>query len=179
MQSLLFSGMQHASFVQWLPRQAVRFVPMNVSGKADNKAWVGTLRDAIGAGDERLYRQKLMQFLVTREGVSFVEAVLRRPSTLAVMRRSYRALSVPLDLKHPNDLVAWLLEDEATPVVINKDSRAVASMALPYFRFARGWARAAHKDSSYAVALALMFFEPVLQLCEARGTFCAAVGRRQ
>jgi hypothetical protein len=140
---------------------------MNAPGKTDNKAWVSTLRDAIGAGNERLYRQKLMQFLTTREGFSFVEALLRRPSTLAVMRRSYRALSGPLELKHPNDLVAWLLEDETTPVVIKKDAHAVASMALPYFRFARAWARAAHKDSSYAAALALMFFEPVLQLCEA------------
>jgi hypothetical protein len=139
---------------------------VNASGKADNRAWASTLPDAIGAGDERLYRQKLMQFLATREGFSFVEALLRRPSTLAVMRRSYRALCTPLGLKHPNDLVAWLLQDEVTQAAVKDGARDLVSMALPYFRFARGWARAAHKDSSYAIALALTFFEPVLQLCE-------------
>jgi hypothetical protein len=138
----------------------------SVPRKTDNKAWVSALRDAIDAGDERLYRQKLMQFLGTHEGLSFVETLIQRPNALAVMRRSYRALSPPLGLKHPKDLVAWLLADEATPVEVEENARDVVSMALPYFRFARESARAARKDLSYAIALAMTFFEPVLMLCE-------------
>jgi hypothetical protein len=135
--------------------------------KDDNSAWTGALRGAISARDEALYRRRLMQFLDTPKSFSFIEALIRRPAALAVMRRSYRALAAPLRLTHPNDLVAWMRNDEATPMTNKDGARDVVSMALPYFRFARGWARAAHKDSSYAIALAMMFFEPVLQLCEA------------
>lgn len=138
---------------------------MNAPSNADNAAWVSALRDAIDAGDESLYRQTLRRFLGTREGVAFIEALMQRPAALAVMRRSYRALCTPLGLKHPNDLVAWLPAEETAPVEVKEDARSVVSMALPYFRFASGWARAAHKDSSYAIALALLLFEPVVQLC--------------
>jgi hypothetical protein len=133
----------------------------------DNNAWTGALRGAIAARDEPLYRRKLMQFLDTREGFSFAEELIRRPAALAVMRRSFRVLAAELGLTHPNELVAWLRDDETTPREAKAGARDAVSTALPYLRFARGWARAARKDSSYAIALALTFFEPVLPLCEA------------
>jgi hypothetical protein len=139
---------------------------MNTERDVDNKAWTTALREAIAARDEGLYRRKLMQFLATREGFMFVEGLMKKPAALAVMRRSFRALAAPLGLSHPNDLVAWLQKDEAAPQPVKDGARDVVSMAVPYFRFARGWARAVHKEDSYAVALAMMFFEPVLGLCD-------------
>lgn len=139
---------------------------MNAPSQADNNAWTTALREAIAARNEPLYRRKVMQFLATREGFVFVEELMNRPASLAVMRRTYQALAAPLGLSHPNDLVLWLRDDEAALRPAQPGSKDVVSMALPYFRFARGWARAAHKESSYAVALAMLFFEPVLQLCE-------------
>lgn len=138
---------------------------MNAPTKADDKEWTTALRDAIDARDESLYMQTLKRFLGRRDSFAFIEALIQRSAALVVMRRSYRALSPSLGLKHPKDLVFWLFDDEATPTEVRKDARDVVSM--PYFRFARSWARATHKDCSYALALALTFFEPVLQLCEA------------
>jgi hypothetical protein len=142
---------------------------MNAASPADNQACKTALREAIAARNEPLYQQKLMQFLVTREGFVFVEDLMHRQAALAVMRRSFHALAAPLGLSHPDDLVSWLRNDEAAPRPAEPGAKDVVSMALPYFRFARGWARAAHKESSYAVALAMLFFEPVLGLCEGPG----------
>jgi hypothetical protein len=139
---------------------------MKTPSNVDSRAWTTALRDAITARDEPLYRRELMQFLATRESVALVDALIHRPAALAVMRRSFRALAGPLGLADAKDMVAWLSDDEAKPRLVEDGARDVVSVALPYFRFARGWARAAHKETSYAAALALMFFEPVLQLCE-------------
>jgi hypothetical protein len=139
---------------------------MNAASEVDNKVWTTALRGAIAARDEGLYRRTLMQFLATREGFMFVEGLMNKPAALSVMRRSFRALAAPLGLSHPNDLVAWLQKDEAAPQPVKDGARDVVSMAVPYFRFARGWARAVHKEDSYAVALAMMFFEPALGLCD-------------
>jgi hypothetical protein len=139
---------------------------MTAASPISTKTWTSALRNAIDARDEALYRRKLMQFLDTPEALSFVDALIQRPAALAVMRRSYRALAAPLRLTHPTDLVLWLRNDEAKPIEPRDGARDAAVIALPYLRFARGWARAVRKDSSYAVALALMFLEPVLQLCE-------------
>jgi hypothetical protein len=139
---------------------------MSAERDVDNKAWTTALREAIAARDEGLYRRTLMQFLATREGVMFVEGLIKKPAALAVMRRSFGALAAPLGLSHPNDLVAWLQKDEATPQPVKSGARDVLSMAVPYLRFARSWARAVHKEDSYAVALAMMLFEPALGLCD-------------
>lgn len=147
---------------------------MNAASEVDNKAWTTALREAIAARDEGLYRRKLMQFLATREGFTFVEGLMKKPAALAVMRRSFSALAAPLGLSHPNDLVAWLQKDEAAPQPVKEGARDVVSMAVPYFRFARGWARAVHKEDSYAVALAMMFFEPALGLCDPPATSAKA-----
>jgi hypothetical protein len=137
---------------------------------AGNKSWTGELRRAIDAGNEPLYRQQVMQFLGTREGFVFVDELMKRPASLAVMRRSFKALAAPLGLSHPNELVSWLRSDVTAPRPTAAGAKDVVSMALPYFRFARGWARAVHKDGTYAVALAMLFFEPVLGLCERPAT---------
>jgi hypothetical protein len=85
-----------------------------------------------------------MQFFETREGSSCAETSIRRPAALAVMRRSLRTLAAQLGLTYADELVAWVREDEINPREVKTGARDAASMALPYFRFARGWVRPAH-----------------------------------
>jgi hypothetical protein len=132
-----------------------------------NKPWAGTLRAAVAARDEALYRRELASFLGTREGFDLIDALIQKPAAIPVIRRSFKALAGPLGLSQPEDLVAWLLEDEAAPHVVDDGARDVVSMAVPYLRLARSWARAAHKNEAYGAAVAMLFFEPVLALCQA------------
>jgi hypothetical protein len=133
----------------------------------DHTRWTSALRDAIAARDEAEYRRTLMQYLATHQGVLFADTLMKKPAALAVMRRSFAALALPLGIASPSELVGWLRADEARPITPVAGSMDVVAAALPYFRFARSWSRAARKDDSYAVALALMFFEPVVALCDA------------
>jgi hypothetical protein len=134
--------------------------------KVDAKAWGGVLKSAIENRDERRYREELMRLLVTREGSLFVDALMKKTTALPVMRRTFRALGPALGVSSPNDLVGWLAADARSPRAVKDGARDVVSMALPYFRFARSWAEAVGKESSYAAAMAMMLFEPVLALCE-------------
>jgi hypothetical protein len=135
--------------------------------KIDKKAWSAALRAAIDARDEKRYREELTRFVVTKDGALFVAEMVTKSAALAVMRRSFRALAPLLGVEHPNELVTWLAADAKAPRAIAPGARDAVSVSLPYFRFAKNWADAARKEPSYAVAMALMFFEPVLALCEA------------
>jgi hypothetical protein len=107
----------------------------------------------------------LMQFLATREGAAFVASALDDDTRLSHMYFGFKPLADVLCLAHPEELVTWMHDDEDAPMAIQPGAKDVVSMALPYFRFTRSWARAAQKPPSYAVAVALMFFKPVVGFC--------------
>jgi hypothetical protein len=139
---------------------------MNGRGDPNAQAWSHALRAAIAARDEPLYRQRVMEFLVTPEGGAFVQRNLQDKRAHEVMCDSYRHLAPALGLNHPNDLIGWVRDDEAAPRLIAEGATDVVSMFLPYVRYGRDWARAANADVSVGIALACLFFEPVLGLCE-------------
>jgi hypothetical protein len=141
---------------------------MSSHSDVNTKVWTDALRAAIAARDEPLYRHRLMQFLATREGAAFVASALDSDTRLSHMYFGFKPLADVLCLAHPDELVTWMHDDEDAPMALQPGAKDVVSMALPYFRFARSWARAAHKPPSYAVAVALMFFKPVVDFCSAK-----------
>lgn len=139
---------------------------MSAVAEVDSRGWTTMLKEAVAARNEGLYRRTLMRFLETRASYAFVEALIYKPAALPVMHRSFRALAEPLGLSSPEDLVGWIERDEAAPRKLPPGARDVVAVALPYFRFALAWSRAVNKQAPYAVAVALVFFEPVVDLCE-------------
>lgn len=124
------------------------------------------LRDAIARRNEAQYRRTLMRFLGTREGIRFVENLLRKPGASVAMQRSYRRLAPLMGLAKPSDLIAWMDEDRLMPTAVQKEGIELVSKFLPYLRFFCGWARTLRKDTTYAIAMTLILFEPVFEMFE-------------
>ncbi len=139
------------------------------------QAWFHSLRDAIGARDEPLYRERVAQFLITAEGVSFVQRNLDTPAARGVMAVAYERLMPVLGLTSPADLLARMIE--LKDVDANDEHTSESSMAstfMHYLRLGRAWARACQIDLSFGVALAMLLFEPLLVLFEDAGGIGAA-----
>jgi hypothetical protein len=130
------------------------------------QAWFHSLREAVAERNEPLYRQHVVQFLITAEGVSFVERNLTTPAARGLMSVVYARLVPALDLKSPNDLLALMktLDTADASEAANGDERSLASTFMHYLRLGRDWARACRADASFGVALAVLLFEPLLVL---------------
>jgi hypothetical protein len=130
-------------------------------------AWSRALREAIVAADEPRYRRTLNRFLASREGANWALRHLRQVRGRQAVWKVYRRLGPALGLGEPGELAAWSLRDERQPLAMPAGSRDIVAMVLPYMRFAREWSRAAAVDLNCGIAVAMMFFEPLLPLCEA------------
>lgn len=139
---------------------------MNSSGDHRVQAWFHSLRDAVAERNEPLYRQHVVQFLITPEGVSFVERNLGTPAARGLMARVYARISPSLGLQSPNDLLERMkaLDTAEAHEATSGDERSMAATFMHYLRLGRDWSRACRADASYGVALAVMLFEPLLVL---------------
>jgi hypothetical protein len=139
----------------------------SAADKADAAVWSRALREAIAAGNERRYRRTLMRFLCTRPGVACVGTMLGSASVPVIMRRSFDRLAPAMGLTRLADLAQWMREDVVAPAkAVDGAANDVTSLAAHYLRFLGDWAAALRRNASHAVAVALMFLEPVLWLHE-------------
>jgi hypothetical protein len=120
------------------------FAWSGAAAKADTAVWTRALREAMAAQDKRRYHQTLMRFLSTRQGVTCVDTMLRSASAPAIMRRSFDRLAPAMNLSRAADLARWMRDDARVPAKAADDSaNDIASLAVPYLRFARDWASCA------------------------------------
>ncbi len=135
------------------------------------QAWFHSLREAVAERNEPLYRQHVVQFLITAEGVSFVERNLNTPAARGLMSVVYARLAPALDLKSPNDLLALMktLDTADANEAASSDPHSLGATFLHYLRLGRDWARACRADASFGVALAVLLFEPLLVLFDEGG----------
>jgi hypothetical protein len=131
------------------------------------QAWFHSLRDAIGARNEPLYRERVVQFLITAEGVSFTQRNLDTPAARGVMEVVYRRLQPLLDLRSPDDLLDHLRD--AASSGSGPDDGSMASTFTHYLRIGHKWSQICEIEPSYGVALALLLFEPLSALWDVEG----------
>jgi hypothetical protein len=146
---------------------------MTCAGDHRVQAWSHSLREAVAARDEPLYRQHVVQFLITAEGVSFVERKLNTPAARGVMSAVYARLAPALGLQSPNDLLERMktldTADDNGAAAGGDGPPSLAATFMHYLRLGRDWARACRADASFGVALAVLLFEPLLVLFDAEG----------
>jgi hypothetical protein len=143
---------------------------MNTARDPRVQAWFHSLREAIASRDEPLYHERVVDFLLTQEGVLFVRRNLDTPAAHNVMAAVYRRVAPALGIGAPEDLLAQMktLDDARTsdasgaPTLQGTD--ALAWTFMRYLRLGRDWARGGRLDDSYGVALAVFMFEPLLAL---------------
>jgi hypothetical protein len=135
------------------------------------QAWFHSLREAVASRNEPLYRERVVQFLITPEGASFVQRNLDTAAARAVMAAVYERLAPALELRAPTELLDRLLglgdapaSDEIEGSPGHGDAATMALAFLRYLRLGKEWSRACGLDATYGVALALLFFEPLLLL---------------
>jgi hypothetical protein len=146
---------------------------MNAGGDHRVQAWFHSLREAVAERNEPLYRQHVVQFLITAEGVSFVERNLNTPAARAVMAGVYARLAPALGLQSPNDLLERMKmldsADAHEAAASSGEPPSLAATFMHYLRLGRDWARACRADASFGVALAVLLFEPLLVLFDDDG----------
>ncbi len=148
---------------------------MNTARDHRVQAWFHSLREAVASRDEPLYRERVVEFLLTQEGVSFVQRNLDTPAAHRVMAAVYQRVAPALSLSAPEDLLAKMhsLDDapaHAAPAAqANAGAELMSAAFTHYLRLGRDWARGARLDASYGVALAVFLFEPLLALFDREG----------
>jgi hypothetical protein len=145
---------------------------MNTARDHRVQAWFHSLREAVASRDEPLYRERVIDFLLTQEGVSFVQRNLDTPAAHRVMAAVYRRVAPALGIKAPEDLLARMqsLGDapagHETSAATTCGPASLAPTFTHYLRLGRDWSRGGRLDASYGVALAVFLFEPLLELFE-------------
>jgi hypothetical protein len=157
---------------------------MNTARDHRVQAWFHSLREAVAARNEPLYRERVTEFLLTQEGVSFVQRNLDTPAAHRVMAAVYQRVAPELGIRAPEDLLARMnsLDDPpasaalGAPLQVGPES--LASTFVYYLRLGRDWSRGGRLDASYGVALAVFLFEPLLVLFEHGSDDAAALTPR-
>jgi hypothetical protein len=113
----------------------------------------------------------VVQFLITAEGVSFVERNLNTPAARGVMAGVYTRLAPALGLQSPTDLLDLMkaLDTAEANEAASSDAQSLAATFMHYLRLGRDWSRACRADASFGVALAVLLFEPLLALFDDEG----------
>jgi hypothetical protein len=145
------------------------------------QAWFHSLREAVALRNEPLYRERVIEFLLTQEGISFVQRNLDTPAAHRVMASVYRRVAPALGLEGPEDLLARMQSLGDAPSGRETDAAtattcspaALAPTFTHYLRLGRDWSRGGRVDASYGVALAVFLFEPLLELFEDAGVEAA------
>jgi hypothetical protein len=132
------------------------------------EAWFHSLRDAVGARNEPLYRRHVTEFLSTVEGLLFVQRNLNNPVAHGVMSKVYCSLVPELGLSSPEDLLERMntLDRSGSAETVDNDA-SMGAVFLHYLRLGRDWSKTYQTDPSYGVALAALLFEPLLALFNA------------
>jgi hypothetical protein len=148
---------------------------MNTARDHRVQAWFHSLREAIASRNEPLYRERVVEFLLTQEGVSFVQRNLDTPAAHRVMAAVYGRVAPALGIKAPEDLLARMHSLDDAPAshesgtALARGADSLAPTFMHYLRLGRDWSRGGRLDASYGVALAVFLFEPVLELFEHDG----------
>jgi hypothetical protein len=148
---------------------------MNTARDHRVQAWFHSLREAVASRNEPLYHQRVVEFLLTQEGVLFVQRNLDTPAAHRVMAAVYRRVAPALGINAPEDLLARMQSLGDVPASPESDTTlsrgpdALAPTFMRYLRLGRDWSRGGRLDASYGVALAVFLFEPLLELFEDAG----------